>query len=251
MCPKTHTRLARGFSLIETVIAIGVVAVLLSGFLIVFAPAAKGIKDSINSKAAARLVNTLEQELVSLRGTAQTTEFSTGFDKAFEYIRDSSGTDPDNAVLVYKYRASLSANRTTDGTPEPVAAVAGQIPGEDYVVRNMMRRKGDPEFSNDILAIEGPVYVVKCTQLVLNNTGELVVGTPGQIFNADDPLTAGVDESTIQAPDSDNYNRAVIAFVADFYALPSRGGAFFGTQFDGLFTELSRPAFSRNLAVRR
>ena len=87
--------------------ALGVVAVLLSGFLIVFAPAAKGIKESINSKAATRLVNTLEQELVSLRGNAQSAEFSTGFDKAFEYIKGSIGTatnpaDPENALLVYK-----------------------------------------------------------------------------------------------------------------------------------------------------
>ena len=245
-----RARTVRGFSLIETVIAIGVVAVLLSGFLIVFAPAAKGIKDSINSKSAARLVNTLEQELVSLRGAAQTAEFSTGFDKAFEYIKDSSGADPESAVLVYKYRASLSTNRASDGTPEPVASVANQIPGEDYVVRNMMRRKGDPEFVLDIPAIEGPVYVVKCVQLVRDPGGELVNGTPGQIFNGDDPLTPANEGST-QAATSQEYNRAVIAFVADFYSLPSRGSAFFDSQFDGLFAELSRPAFSRNLAVRR
>lgn len=243
-------RSAHGFSLIETVIAIGVVAVLLSGFLIVFAPAAKGIKDSINSKSAARLVNTLEQELVSLRGNAQSTEFATGFDKAFEYIKESSESDPDNALLVYKYRASLNNNRASDGTPEPVNSVENQIPGEDYVVRNMMRRKGDPEFVLDIPAIEGPVYVVKCIQLVRDAGGELTSGTPGQIFNADDPLTAA-DESTTQAATAAEYNRAVIAFVADFYSLPSRGFAFFDTQFESLYPKLSRPAFSRNLAVRR
>jgi prepilin-type N-terminal cleavage/methylation domain-containing protein len=38
----------RGFTLLETVIAIGVLAVLLTGFIIVFAPAAEGIKKSIN-----------------------------------------------------------------------------------------------------------------------------------------------------------------------------------------------------------
>ena len=239
-----------GFSLIETVIAIGVVAVLLSGFLIVFAPAAKGIKDSINSKSAARLVNTLEQELVSLRGTTQTTLYSTGFDKAFEFIKDSATNNPDNAILVYKYRASLSTNRSSDGTPSPVGSVDGLAPGEDYVVRNMMRRKGDSEFAVDIPAIEGPVYVVKCTQLVHNATGELVSGSAGQIFNGDDPLTTA-DESLQQALTSAEYNRAVIAFVADFYSLPARGTGFFDTQFDALFNELTRPSFSRNLAVRR
>ncbi|MGA0900368.1 MAG: type IV pilus modification PilV family protein, partial [Luteolibacter sp.] len=208
-----------GFSLIETVIAIGVVAILLSGFLIVFAPAAAGIKDSINSKAATRLVNTLEQELVSLRGQTQVDNFGTGFNKAYEYIKGSAGesADPNNAILVYKYRASLSARRPSDGTPEPVNDIDGLSPGEDYVVRNMMRRKGEAEFNADIPAIEGPVYLVKCTQLIMMpdpSTGEikLMPATPGQIANEATPTTA-VD-------DPDNYNHAVVAFVADFYSLP-------------------------------
>ena len=236
----------RGFSLIETVIAIGVVAVLLSGFLIVFAPAAAGIKESINSKAATRLVNTLEQELVSLRGTDQRAAYGTGFDKAYDYIKESAGVDPDNAILVYKYRASLTATRD-DGTPEPVNDIDGLSPGEDYVVRNMMRRKSDPNFINpatgDITAIEGPVYLVKCTQLILSNTGELEPATAGQIANEADPTT-GVD-------DPDQYNHAVVAFVGDFYSLPSRGVTFFDSQFDTVFINVRRPAFSRNLAVRR
>ncbi|MCP5533718.1 MAG: prepilin-type N-terminal cleavage/methylation domain-containing protein, partial [Akkermansiaceae bacterium] len=37
----------RGFTLLETVIAIGVLAVLLTGFILVFAPAAAGIKKAI------------------------------------------------------------------------------------------------------------------------------------------------------------------------------------------------------------
>ena len=216
------TRPARGFSLIETVIAIGVVAVLLSGFLIVFAPAAAGIKESINSKAATRLVNTLEQELVSLRGADQRAAYATGFEKAYDYIKESAGSDPDNAILVYKYRASLSATRV-DGTPEPVNDVDGLSPGEDYVVRNMMRRKGDREFLADIPAIDGPVYLVKCTQLILVDAADdeparLEPATAGKIANEDEPAIA-VD-------DPDGYNHAVVAFVADFYNLPSRGATF-------------------------
>ncbi|MDX1679623.1 MAG: prepilin-type N-terminal cleavage/methylation domain-containing protein [Akkermansiaceae bacterium] len=233
----------RGFSLMETVIAIAVVAVLLSGFLVVFAPAAAGIKESINSKAAARLVNTLEQELVSLRGLAQSTEFGTGFNKAYAYIRDSSGANADDALLVYKYRASLTSSNRTDGTPDPVANADNLIAGEDFVVRNMMRRKGDPEFLNDLPAIEGQVYMVKCTQLILSDTGQLEPATPGQLANASAPDTA--------VADPDNYEHAVIAFVADFYTLPARGEAFFDSQFSNVFANATRPAFSRNLAVRR
>ena len=243
----SNSKKSRGFSLIETVIAIGVVAILLSGFLIVFAPAAAGIKDSINSKAATRLVNTLEQELVSLRGQTQVDNFGTGFDKAYEYIKGSAGANPDNAILVYKYRASLSASRS-DGTPAPVNDVDNLIAGKDYVVRNMMRRKADPEFNADIAAIEGPVYLVKCTQLIMmpdpsNGETKLMPATPGQIANEATPTTA-VD-------DPDNYNHAVVAFVADFYNLPSRGRSFFDSQFASYFPNVKRPAFSRNLGVRR
>lgn len=235
----------RGFSLVETVIAIGVVAVLLSGFLIVFAPAAASIKDSINSKAATRLTNTLEQELVTLRGTGQTATYATGFEKAYDFIRLSNGTtaDPGNALIVYKYRASLSASRA-DGTPEPVVDPDGLIVGEDYMVRNMMRRKGDPLFLEDLDAMEGPAYLVKCTQMLMSDTtGQMGLGTPGQLANSSDPLT--------DVGDPDNYEHAVIAFVADFYSLPSRGEGFFNSRFDAIFPTVTRPLFSRNLAVRR
>ena len=57
----------RAFTLLETVIAIGVLAVLLTGFMIVFAPAAAGIRKSINVQEADRLASSLEQELVTLR----------------------------------------------------------------------------------------------------------------------------------------------------------------------------------------
>ena len=122
------------------------------------------------------------------------------------------------------------------------------IAGKDYVVRNMMRRKEDAEFNADIAAIEGPVYLVKCTQLIMRvdpSDGEtkLMPATAGQIANEAAPTTA-VD-------DPDNYNHAVVAFVADFYNLPSRGRAFFDSQFDSYFPDVKRPAFSRNLGVRR
>ena len=80
-----------GFTLIETVIAIGVLAVLLTGFIIVFAPAAAGIKNSVNLQAADRLASTLEQELVTLRKGQKDDddkEFATGFDKAFDWIKN-------------------------------------------------------------------------------------------------------------------------------------------------------------------
>jgi len=52
----------RGFTLMETVIAIGVLAVLLTAFMAVFGPATRGVRRSINVQEADRLAATLEKE---------------------------------------------------------------------------------------------------------------------------------------------------------------------------------------------
>ncbi len=248
---KTHSKTHRdGFSLIETMIAIGVLAVLLTGFLIVFAPAASSIRKSLNSQDAARMVATLEQELVTLHGTTQTTEYATGFHKAFDYIRASnpggSGGDVDKALLIYKYRASLNNSPPReDGTPWPLEVVGDKVAGVDYVVRNMVRRKGEAAFLEDLPATEGPIYLIKCTQLLQSNTTtELVLGIPGQIANASAPTTP--------VATADDYRHAVITFTADFYAIPGKAEAYFSSPtFQTLYDTASRPLFSRNLAVRR
>ena len=188
MKPTLRSRFHRGFTLLETVIAIGVLAVLLTGFMIVFAPAADGIRKSLNIQQADRLASTAELEIVTLRGATETTNYKTGFNKAYDWIGASNVATSTNAVLVYQYRGSTSSFRT-DGTPNPVLSLTNMSPGKDYVVVPMMRRVGDPFFNNattgDIAAIEGAIYLVKCTQLVYK-TGQLSVGTAGTIV---DPKT--------------------------------------------------------------
>lgn len=235
----------RAFSLIETVIAIGVLAVLLTGFMIVFAPAAAGIKKSINAQEADRLASTLEQELVTLRGSDPTP----GFNKAFEWLK---GADTANtALLVYQYRGSLSSNRT-DGTPEPVADATGKRPGVDYSVISMVRRKNDTLFTDDMKALEGGVYVAKCKQLVFDSNGQLTAGTAGQIKNPK-PNSTPPDPAYQAGPFSnpDLYPEAVIAFSAEFYSVPGKRPNYFTGAFDAKFPDLKNPVFTRNLAVRR
>lgn len=242
MKPESKRRRS-GFTLLETVIAIGVLAVLLTGFMIVFAPAAAGIKKAISVQEADRLASTLEQELVTLRqGQTVTGTSKTGFAKAFEWIEASNSAN--DALLIYQYRGSLS-NTRPDGSPEPLQNVRDKLPGKDYVVQTMLRRKSDAEFKDDLIAVEGGIYLVKCTQLIFDTTkGELKVGTPGQI---QDPKSATV------AADSDAYPEAVIAFAADFYNLPSKSQSFFDSTngFQKTFTNAKNPVFTRNLAVRR
>lgn len=246
---KTLTSsLNRGFTLLETVIAIGVLAVLLTGFIVVFAPAAAGIKKAISVQEADRLASTIENELVTLRPGQQTTlepkssTSFTGFDKAFSWVMRSNVAD--TGLLVYQYRGSLTATRTDD-SPEPVADMTNKLPGKDYNLVTMMRRKNDQLLKADMPAIEGGIYLVKCTQLTFKN-GELSLGEGGKIV---DPKSG----SNTAIADPDSYPEAVIAFNADFYTLPAKSSGFLDSPsgFAKSFTNAKNPVFSRNLAVRR
>ncbi len=253
---STFTR-RPGFTLLETVIAIGVLAVLLTGFMVVFAPAAAGIRKSINVQEAERLTSVLEQELVTLRtGQGGDTTFSepagftNGFNKSFYWVKNSNAVKV--ALLVYQYRGEIGGTLRSDGTPKPVVSLVNKQPGKDYVVVPMCRRVSDSlltsitkDAEGDLSAIEGGVYLVKCTQLVFDTTnGQLKLGTAGKIF---DP------KGTTEALNPDVYPEAVIAFTAEFYSMPGKTAAYFAsTAFTTkLFPVIKTPVFTRNLAVRR
>jgi len=234
------SRNRRGFTLIETVIAIGVLAVLLTGFIIVFTPAADGIRKTISTQQADRLTSALEQELVTLRGSTETTEFKTGFNKAYTFIKESNAAD--EALLVYQYRGDLEAERRSDGSLEPKSSIDGKLPGEDYLVVPMARRLSDAIFIEDLAAVEGPVYLVKPTQLIYD-ANQLVLGEPGQIKNPKDGSAAAT---------ADAYTEAVIAFAAEFHPMPTNAAGYFtGPEFAKKFAKAKTPVFTRNLAVRR
>lgn len=234
---KYHpSALRRGFTLLETVIAIGVLAVLLSGFMVVFTPAAEGIRKSINVQQADRLASALEQELVTLHDD----EYSTGFAKAYEWIKDSNAAT--SGVLVYQYRGDVNSRRSDDKTPTPVPSITNKLPGKDYVVVSMVRRIGDSNLNADLGALEGAVYLVKCTQLIYSG-GELKLGDGKSIK---DPKGSAASSGP------EDYPEAVIAFSADFYMMPARTASYFtGSAFTSRFPNLKNPVFSRNLAVRR
>ncbi|MGB6219803.1 type IV pilus modification PilV family protein [Haloferula sp.] len=227
----------RGFTLMETVIAIGVLALLLTGFLAVFAPATAGIRKAIGVQEADRLAFALQKELVQLRGNSQGQD--TGFEKAYEWIKDS--TNNNTALLVYQYRSQVDGALRSDGTPTPFTGADG-IAGEDFVIQPMVRQKSDPELENDLKALEGRVYAAKLVQLVFNNNGELERGQEGQIKS---PTGEGSGGS-----DADSYPEAVIAFAAEFHLLPNSSYNYInGQKFK--VAELDSPVFTRNLAVRR
>lgn len=230
-----NPNLKLAFTLMETVIAIGVLAVLLTGFLAVFTPAAQGIRRSLSAEQADRLTTALVTEMSTVRTPGA---FPTGFDKAFDWLTDAG--NPGKAIFVYQYRANPNLAARADGSKPPMTTVDGQ-PGEDYLIQPMARRADDPLFNTDIEAIDGPLFYVKPHQLVMN-TNPLTKGTIGEIKDA-----AG---NTIS--NAASYPEASLAFAADFYSVPSKSSSYISSgNFTKHFNDADNPIFTRNLAVRR
>lgn len=231
-------RKTAAFTLAETVIAIGVLAVLLTGFIAVFTPAAQGIRRAITSAQADRLSSTLELELVTLRAGQHTPEPATGFDKAFRWIQEADTST--TAVFVYQYRGDPE-NMRTDDTPLPMPIITGE-PGKNYIVQSMARRLDDAMLADDLKAIESAVFFVKPTQFVYSG-GELILGSPGEIKNTDGSVAASAAD----------YEESVFAFSAEFHSVPSKTIAYLQSASftDHFNNDSNRPTFTRNLAVRR
>lgn len=234
MTPTQPSPRRSGFTLAETVIAIGIVAGLITVFFAVFALATQGVKQAISVQEADRLAYALEEELTTLRGGEATT-YGTGFNKAFDWIQ--AATPDGTVVVVYQYRGIASSTRA-DGTLTPYTSEGG-VAGQDFVVQTVARRADDAFLQPDLDALEGRVYAVIMTQLVFEN-GELVLGTAGTIA---DPRSGDA------VADPDDYPEAVIAFNSEFFAIPSSSADFIRDQLDE--DVLDRPVFTRNLAIRR
>lgn len=238
--PKTQS--VRGFSLMETVIAIGVLALLLTAFLSVFGPATTTLRRAISVQEADRLAAALERELVTIRPpTAGSPTYATGFDKAYEWIQNAN--DRGSVILLYQYRGNPSQMRS-DGSLQPF--VGNGVAGRDYIIQPVVRRRDDTMLLEDLQALDGRVYTVKLTQLIFND-GSLIPGTRGQIV---DP-TPDDNDTPASGTGADGYPEAAIAFAAEFFILPSTAPDF--VRPDGRFNPeaLTSPVFTRNLAVRR
>jgi len=235
----------RGFTLIESVIAIGVVGILLATFLAVFGPATQNIRRSISIQDADRLKEALQREMHLLR-EGPDDDYATAFEKAFDWIAKS--VESDFAVLLYNYRGDPSSIRA-DGTLEPYQNDEGVgVAGEDYVVQPAVRRLVDGtapgELRDDLAAAEGRVFLVRMTQLVFKD---------GALTESDQPGAIVDPHSGAAAAGSEEYPEAVIAFRADFYDLRSRSVSYLeGLEFTaGDTDDLPRRLFSRNMGVRR
>lgn len=230
-----------GFTLMETLLAIAVVAVLLTTFLAVFGPATSGIRRAISVQDADRLASALEHELSTLRQDEIGT-FNTAFDKAFQWVSDSGTLS--NAVLLFNYRGSTT--QSTNGQPNPFIADLGS-PGRDYTVQSAVRRISSADDLQQFLAaVEGRSFVVRMSQLVRDQNGGLIPAPAGSPLVSSDGQVAS---------DSSTFTDAVIAFQAEFFLLPANNFTYVngplaqaGQDFE---RALGNPLFTRNMAVLR
>ncbi|MFD2159981.1 type II secretion system protein [Rubritalea tangerina] len=253
---KTQISSRRGFSLVEVVIAIGIVAVLLTTFMAVFGPAQKNINRALGVADANRLVTTLENEMAVLR-EGEETEYvdangnASAFEKAFQWIKDSATES--SALVVYQYQAvpdSENADGTLKAADLALVKDESKFAGVDYITQTVARciSRNASSFMQDELApgiVQGKVYAVRMTQLVKGtNSGDgLVLGTPGTIAN---PVDSDVSNPT----DSATYDDAYITLQVEFFPLNNNlydyvtGGSW---EFD----KLGAPVATQNIAVRR
>ena len=237
--PKNFTASKAGFTLVEVVIALGILVVMITGFMAVFGPAARTIKKTLSTDEASRLQATLELELRTVRQGRERRRYQGDpFQKAIDWIAQSQ--EQGETVIIYKYRG-IPGKFRNDGTLEP-SDRALAIAGREFLVQPMVRRLSDPLFEEDLQGVEGRVFFVKLRQLIFEGQGLRVSEESGTIV---DPNVPGQDFA--KSPQS--YPEAVIAFEAEYYSLPTTTFAYLSGSFDP--NNFTRPIFSRNLVVRR
>jgi len=235
-----------GFTLVEIAIAIGMMAVMISSFMVVFGPAIQGIDKSLSAKEADRLASALEHELSVVRNGET---YATPFEKSFWWIKQSP-LDSKNPVLIYQYRGNPNSVRT-DGTLNPYAYNAANpgTPGVNYVIQTSVRRLNDTFHNAKIQAelapgvLQGKVYYVRMTQLRYDTSGQLVDTTsPNNITNlypthANTATPASYTDDAV-LPFKASFHEvkpALWSYVNDTWSVNNRGDA----------------VFTRNMAVTR
>lgn len=248
----THIKRAykrSGFTLVETAIAMGMMAVMISSFLVVFGPAIKGIEKSLSAKEADRLTSALELELSVARPGEG---FSSALIKTYWWIRMCHG---DNAVLVYQYCGD-PANVRADGSLQPYYNAGNpydadnpDIPGQDYVIQTSVRRRQDAFHSAKIQAelypgnLVGKVYYVKLLQLRPNADGVMATPwNPWHVYTTQNPVfMTGWDGQ---------YNEPALAVQARFYEVKPALWSYVNSTFDPWVYHTNTAAFDKPVVTK-
>ncbi len=249
MMKNLNLRRLRGFTLMETLLAVALVGVLLSIFLTVFLPARGMVRQALTRQESERITGILRTELATLRAdeTASASQnksslgkYLTPFDKSFYWMLRSK--TPSSSVVIFSYRADTSKPQRPDGT-FPAVPAAKAIPGVNSQLVTVACPMDDTLHRKDIRDAVGPVFLVRMTQLIPQNNGEFRLSkSPGTIEGGSAP------ESYVSSENDKDGWGGVVFFRADFFLMsPPDPARYRGKP----WSKLGRPLFSANLSFRR
>lgn len=238
----------RGFTLMESLLAIGLVGVLLSIFLTVFVPARGMVRQALTRQEAERITGILRSEMSRLRADEEAPEgaqkstanqFLSTFDKGFEWVKKCK--NPSTAIVVFSYRADMSKPPRKDGS-YPAVPASKSVPGKDTQLVSIACPMNDPLHKDSIRDAVGPVFLVKMTQLVRNGHEYRLVNAPGVISGASSP------SEYASSPDDEMPWGGYIICRADFYHMtPPNPARYKGKS----WKRVGRPLFSANVSFHR
>ena len=209
----------------ETVVALTIAAVALSFFVAAFAPATLGIRKANSVQDAKNLASAVEAELNTFRSEAQDSDYSSAFEKAFDWV--SMSQSDEDFLVAFTYRAQSTGTYVDGILPGYQGKFTAESDAQPMILQTRFTFRGyavgeSTPFSStnphesDVLpidAIEGPIFAVKLTQLSRDTTsgGLKVVDAPtSQLYDSDGVLQ-----------DYANFLEPVILLKADFYLLKS------------------------------
>lgn len=238
----------RGFTLMESLLAIGLVGVLLSIFLTVFVPARGMVRQALTRQEAERITGILRSEMSRLRADEEApagakkssnTKFLSPFAKGFHWVQNCKS--PSTAIVVFSYRADMSKPARADGSFPPVPA-SKSAPGKNIQLVSMACPLNDPLHRDSIRDAVGPVFLVKMTHLVRKGHEYRLVGAPGSISGGSSP------ESYVSAPNEEDAWGGYVVCRADFYHMSPPNPARYKNR---SWNRIGRPLFSANISFHR
>ncbi len=249
MMKNLTVRRLRGFTLMETLLAVALVGTLVSIFLTVFLPARGMVRQALTRQESERITGILRAEMGTLRAdeTASASQkhssigkYLSAFDKSFYWMLRSK--NPSSSVVIFSYRADTSRPPRADGT-FPAVPAAKSVPGVNSQLVTIACPMDDPIHRKDLRDAVGPVFLVRMSQLIPENNGEFrLAKQPGTIAGAGSP------ENYVSSEGERDAWGGVVFFRADFFLMsPPDPERYRGKA----WSKLGRPLFSANLSFRR
>ena len=232
---STKRRYSGGFTLMETLLALALVATLVSIFLVVFVPARGIVNKSLAQQDCDRLIGVLKTEMKTIRADEQG-EFKTPFHKAFNWIGRTR--KPDSSIIIFSYREDLEKQPGPDGT-RPAISARESVPGVNSNLVTIACPIDDPVHEKHIRDAVGPVFLVSMTPLEFSGGEWKANGKPG-VMNG-----AGSPEEYIRGCSQRPIGGAAIFYRADFYMLSTPNPNIVKNKNWG---KLGKPVFSTNMS---